>query len=198
MFERKTEGIDPHVALRAGGVTRMQRRHLPLGEPLGDLVGELRHVLRRFGELFAEQHRGEPVAPQDRTRAGGARLRGERGGQAENAAAAVLPHPLDPPPLRARHALDSVVLGQIFVQERVIGVEQRRDRPVILKKVGDEEDRLLLHRAAEGGERRERLRALFVMLGEAVDMEPLRAELLGKPPRLWIAEHPPGLCEQHL
>ena len=36
------------------------------------------------------------------------------------------------------------------------------------------------------------------MLGEAVHVEPLRAEFLREPPRLRVMQHPPRLGEQHL
>ena len=90
------------------------------------------------------------------------------------------------------------MLRQIVVQKRVVGVEQRQDRAVVLQEVSEEEDRLLLHRPTQGGERGKHLLTLLVVLCEAVHVEPLRAEFLREPPRLPVAEHPPCLREQDL
>ena len=137
-FECESKRIDPHVALRAGGVTRMPSDQLPLGEPLGHRLRQQRHVLGRLGQLLAEDHLAEPVAPQDRARPRRPGLRRKRGSQAEDAAAALLPHAIDSPPLRPRHAGNGIVLRQVFVQKRVVGVEQRQDRAVVLEEVGEE------------------------------------------------------------
>ena len=95
------------------------------------------------------------------------------------------------------HAGDAVVLGQRFVQERVVGVEDVQHRAVVLEQVGEELDRLLVHRAAQAGERGEVPLALFVEVLEVVDVQPLAGELGGQPARLGIAQHPPRLGGEH-
>ena len=62
----------------------------------------------------------------------------------------------------AGHAGDAVVLGQRIIQERVVGVEDVEHRAVVLKQVGEELNRLLVHRAAQADERGEVPLALFV------------------------------------
>ena len=82
------------------------------------------------------------------------------------------------------------MLRQFLVQKRVVRVEQRQDRAIVLEEIGEKQDRLLLHRPPQGRERWKYRLTLLIMLSEAVDVKPLRAEFRGQPPGLRIAEHP--------
>ena len=114
------------------GSLRVLLDELAHGEPLGRglVVGELRDVLGRPGQLLAQQDFAHPVAPQDRAGARGARLLGERRRQApgfRRARTFLTPSTRrQPGPLTAG---DAVVLRQRFVQERVIAVEQPSTDP---------------------------------------------------------------------
>ncbi len=88
----------------------------------------------------------------------------------------------------AGHARDAVVLRQRLVQERVVGVEDVQHRAVVLEQVGEEPNRLLVHRAAQAGERREMPLALLVELVEVVDVQPLAGELGRQPAHARVAE----------
>ena len=89
------------------------------------------------------------------------------------------------------------MLGELFVQERVVGVEDVEHRAVVCKQIGEEPNRLLVHRRAV---RRtwEMSLALFVELIEVVDVQPLAGELGRQAAGLGIREHAPHLRFQHL
>ena len=62
-------------------------------------LGQLRHILRRPGQLLAEQHFADPVAAQDRAGARCARLLAQRRRLRQNSAAGKLFGVIDLPPL---------------------------------------------------------------------------------------------------
>src|ERR1051325_6068833 len=88
--------------------------------------------------------------------------------QAEDAAAAVLAHAVDAPPLWPSDARNAIVFRQRFIEERVVGVENLRDGPVALEEILEEQDRFLVDRLAQG--RREGREQLLVLLFERVEI----------------------------
>ena len=88
------------------------------------------------------------------------------------------------------------MLCQFLVHKRVVRVEQRQDRSIVLEEIGEKQDRLLFHRPPQGRERWKDRLTLLVVLGKTVNVEPLRAEFRGQPPGLRVAEHPPRLHKE--
>src|SRR5262245_5956541 len=98
-FKRITIRIDAPMAAKTFRIPAMLLGQLTDGEGLGGLIfGETGHLFWRTGQLFAQEHFAYPIAAEDRAGPRCAGLFGERGGVAENAAAAELLHPFYPPP----------------------------------------------------------------------------------------------------
>src|SRR5206468_12828765 len=103
-FERKAEGIDPLVAnvtARVGAVLLGKLTHSEIFR--GFVVGQAGYIFRRFGQLVAEKHFGNPVAAQNWAGARGAGLFGENGCLAEDSPTGEFLHAGHPPPLLAIH-----------------------------------------------------------------------------------------------
>ena len=60
--------------------------------------------------------------------------------QAEDAATAIFAHAVHPPPLWPNHARNAIVFRQRFIDERVIRIENLRDRAVALEEIEEEQD----------------------------------------------------------
>src|SRR5258705_7008653 len=73
------------------------------------------------------------------------------------------------------------MLREVFVQKGVVSIQDVQDRAVALEDVGEETNRLLIHRAAQAGEGREMPLALLAQLVEVVDVQPGAGELGGEP-----------------
>ena len=58
-------------------------------------------------------------------------------------------HAIDSPPLRPGDVGNSVMLRQRFVEKRVVGVENSRQRPIALEQVLEEQDRFFVDRRAQ-------------------------------------------------
>src|SRR6266540_726329 len=199
-LEREAEGVDALVTEGALRVAGMLLHQLADGQALGRglVLRELRNPLRRARQAFPEEHLADPVAAQDGTGARGPGLLGEGCGLGEHSAAREPLHPLDAPPLAAAHPGDPVVLRQLLVEEGVVRIQDFQNRSVALEEVGEEPDRLLVHRAAEGGEGGEVPFALLLQVIEVLDHQPPAGELDRQPPDLLVAEHPPQLRHQDL
>jgi hypothetical protein len=79
----------------------------------------------------------------------------------------------------------------------VIGVEQVEHGAVALEEVGEEADRLLVHRAAQRGEGREQPFALLVEFDRSrCRCSHCAAELAGEAPHAGIAEHAARLGDE--
>ena len=89
--------------------------------------------------------------------------------------------PVDATPLGAAHAGDAVVLRQRVVQERIVGIEDVEHRAVVLEQVGEELDRLFVHRPAQTDERGKVPIALFIEVIEIVDVQPLAGKFGRQP-----------------
>src|ERR1700733_1942594 len=65
IFQREAERIELDVAGRTAGVAAVPLDQLSHGEPLRPrfALGKPRHVFRRLGQLFAEEHFAYPIAP---------------------------------------------------------------------------------------------------------------------------------------
>src|SRR5437899_10961311 len=90
------------------------------------------------------------------------------------------------------------MLREVFVQERVVGVENVEHRAVALEEVGKETNRLLIHRAAQAGEGREMPLALLAQFIEVVDVQPGAGEFSREPAQAWVAEHAASLGGEHV
>jgi len=87
---------------------------------------------------------------------------------------------------------------QRFIQKCVVRVENAQDGAVVLKEVGEEANRLLIHCAPQLAEGREVACAFLVERVEAVDVQPLAGEFRRQPSRARVAKHPPRLHQQRL
>ena len=146
----------------------------------------------RLGQPLAEQALEQPVAAQDRAGARRARLLRQDRAQGEHAAAPLGLDPVDPTPLGSLDPRDPVMLGQRFVQEGMVALDELQHRPVIAKQVDEEPDRLLVKVGTDLGERREMALALLVVGVEVADLEPLACELGGQAADPVVADHAVG------
>ena len=90
------------------------------------------------------------------------------------------------------------MLREVFVQERVVRVQDVEHRAVALEEIGEEANRFFIHRAAQAGEAREVPLAFLAQLVEAVDVQPGAGELGRQSPHARVAEHPAGLRGEHV
>ena len=88
--------------------------------------------------------------------------------------------------------------GQRAVHENVVGINQRKHGPILLKQIGKETFCLLLHGTTERDERREVPLALLIKRGKVAYVQPLAAELTSKSLRLGIFDHTTHLGGEHL
>ena len=88
---------------------------------------------------------------------------------------------------------DAVMLRELFVQERVVGIEHVKHRAVALEEVAKEADRLLIHRATQAGEGREIPFALLAQFLEFVDVQPGAGKLGREPAHARVAKHAASL-----
>ena len=177
-------------ALRVAAVFLGELTH---GERFRRLVfRKLRHTLGRTRQLFAEQHFTKPVAAQDRAGARRAGLFRQRCGLRQDAAARKLLHAVHAPPVVAAaelHVRNAIVLREVGIQERVIRIEDVQHRAVVLEQVGEETNRLLVHRAAQTGEGWEMAVALLAQFIEVVNVQPGAGELRREPARTFVLQH---------
>ena len=64
---------------------------------------------------------------------------------------------LDAPEIRPGHTVDAVVIRQELVEERIAGVDELADRPVVAQDGVEEQARLGLHRLTQLGAPRRKL-----------------------------------------
>src|SRR5947208_2322246 len=86
---------------------------------------------------------------------------------------------------------------QRSVKKGVIGANDRKDGPVVLEQVGEETDRLLLHRPAQAGEGGKMTLAFFIQRLEVMNLQPRASELGGQAGNPRIAKHSPRLGREH-
>ena len=127
-FQGEAEGIDAVVARGARGDAPVLLDELTDGQAVGGglVVGELGDVLRRPGQLLAEQALEQPVATQDRAGARCPRLLRQNRAQGEHAAATMGLDPIDPTPLRTLDPGYPVMLRQRLVQEGMVALDELR------------------------------------------------------------------------
>ena len=152
-FEAEAERVDLAVAFCAGAVGAM------LGEPLADggRAGDVRldggHDVRRGRRLDAEDVLADPGAADDRGGLDAVGADGQDGRHAEQAAAMRIALEADLPEAvgEAEGLLfgQAVELGQLLVDEGMVGAEELVHRAVLLEQVLEEQARLGLHRGRE-------------------------------------------------
>ena len=184
----------------AAGTTRIP------GVKLGDLahtktrgrrLGQGRHVGRWVRQPLAE-HLSHPRSALDGARAGGRRLLGEYGAEAEQPAAAVGGHLFHAAPLGAVHARNPVVLGEHVVHHDRIGGDEVDHWPVVHEEILEEPRRLLGQAIAHGRrELGEVLQAAAVVGHEVADTQPPGAKLLGHAAGPAVFQHPAELGLHH-
>ena len=197
-FQGKTKRVDSLVTFCAGHVTAVPFDHLPFRQSRRNGVGQLRHVLRRTRQLFAEQHFADPVAAQDRTGPRGSGLLGENRGESKYPAPSVPIDSVDSPPGSPFDSFDAVELRHPFVDERVIRVQKRQERSVFLEQVGEKQDRLFVHVATQISELGKQLLALGFRHRKVVNVQPLAAKLRPQATNAGIFKHSSSLPFQHL
>ena len=99
----------------------------------------------------------------------------------------------DPAELVAGDAGDPVVPGQPLVEERVVGVEEVGDRPVVVDDRGEEQLDLAGHRQAERLVEAGEPAPVGAGQLEVPGLEPLAGEVLDELPGLRVLEHPGDL-----
>src|SRR6056297_2454147 len=95
--------------------------------------------------MVSQQRLVNPIAAQDWTGSRRARLFRQRRGHTQNASATKIAKPFYPLPVVVGWRLHPIELGQLLIHERVIRVEQREDRAIMLKEVGPELHGFLIH-----------------------------------------------------
>src|SRR5205807_1648334 len=92
---------------------------------------------------------------------------------------------------------NAIMLREVGVQERVVGVEDVDHRAVVLEEVSEETNGFLIHRRAQGCEGGEVALAFFAQLIEVVDVQPSAGELSREASHARIAEHAARLRGEH-
>jgi hypothetical protein len=164
-------------------------------------LGEVRRGLLRAkwarlwadGQFVTEDDLAEPSAAQDGAVARSSGLFGERGGEAEDAAAALSVEAVDALPFAFRNRSHSASRVVLRIHEGVIRIEQAEDAAVVLDEVDEEAGDFFLHVVAEVEEGGEVALALFVERGDIADVEVLAAELEGETAHFVALEHALGL-----
>ena len=112
-------------------------------------------------------------------------------------ATAFIRRQLHHPELFALDTFDSVVLSQPLVQERIVAVDEIRERTVAAKHRLEEQPCLRRHRVLQF---RIPFRKTVVVARDGVEasgLQPLADEVFGKSGRLRILDHAPHLIVQH-
>src|SRR2546423_9592374 len=92
---------------------------------------------------------------------------------------------------------NAIMLREVRVQERVVGVEDLEHRAVVLEEISEETNSFLIHRSAQGCEGGEVALTLFAQLIEGVDVQPGAGELSREASHAPVAEHAVRLRGEH-
>jgi len=138
---------------------------------------QVRHVRRRIGRRRIEQVVENPLAAEDRRRAGRVRRHRQHAGVREDAGTRRIDK-LDAAEPGSAHAGDPVMPREPLVEEGVFRVEEVEDAPILLDHILDEVLRLAAHRHPQVIVEVGKPLAIAGQRLERAKLEPLAAELL--------------------
>src|SRR5690606_37683122 len=128
------------VAHRAGSVRSVLRQSFPDGElRRNGILLKRWHVRRRRGRGSTDEILENPVPSNHRRGAGRVRGDGQNAAVPEQSASLTIIAQFDPAEAAAVNVRDAVVLGETFVEVRVIGIEQVEHATVFPKYTLDEQ-----------------------------------------------------------
>ena len=150
--------------------------------------------------VFAQQATHDPVPALDGTRPQAGCVPGQKNGHRQQAATSKLSSLFDADPFVAASFGDRQVVmsGENWIDERVIGIQKREHRTIVLRDVDKESKRLFVHRLSQFVvEFGETLAVDSVVLFEPPHVEPVATEFHGQPANAVVAQHPLGLGCEH-